>query len=80
MTNQVTDNRTFVELWPSLTPGMQDDLRENVLKAAKCTYNAFMNWTYGQRTPMAIFQNIIVRELRKLGISTKSSILFPRKK
>ena len=80
MGDQVLDNRTFVELWNSITAAEQAELRNNVVKASKCTYAAFQNWTYGQRTPMAIFQNIIVRELRKLRISTKSSILFPRKK
>ena len=41
------DARTFPEIWKSLTPAEQSELRYMIIKSAGCTRQSVHNWSKG---------------------------------
>lgn len=73
------DTRPFVELNKNLTPSEQYQLQDMVIKATKVTDACFRSWRLGRRTPAPLYQDIIVKQLKKMGVITSPATLFPTK-
>lgn len=73
------DTRSFREIWDSLTPVQQFEVRNNTLASSYVTESAFRNWRCGFRTPQLRSQMDIVAALKKIGINARAEFLFPSK-
>lgn len=78
MANATIDTRTFDEIYKSLNEVHQYELRERIKSATLCTEAAIRNWRLGHRRPQALYQTVIVKCLKSMGIITKPELLFPR--
>ncbi len=75
-----TDTRTLPEIWKTLTPQQQEDLKSALImaKAAK-SRQAIYYWATGQRRPQSeiVRDRIAVVVSRIIGAKTHGKTLFP---
>ena len=72
------DTRTFPELWQSLSPAEQGEVRYQIMRDTLCTRQSVHNWANGA-TP--IYRDIRIKVAKSitkvLGLNVSHLLLFP---
>ena len=78
--NKELDTGTFPELWKSLTPAEQTELRFQLMRVIFCTRQSINNWANG-KTPIYRSTRIdIAKTISKtLGLRVSHTLLFPNR-
>jgi hypothetical protein len=76
------DERTFPEIWNSLTQAQQEELRDQILTKTGASSNTFWFWKKGAANPASRTDRQVISGLvgKYLNISTAPATLFPRKR
>lgn len=73
----MVDARPLKEIYTDLSLAEKHYLREKVIAEADVSKTSFHNWISGRKTPQSVFQNMIVRHLKRIDIITTTETLFP---
>lgn len=71
------DNRTFVELWKSLTSSERDNLTIAIVKKCNLSIATIPGYACGARVPKQRSKEVIARLLRTQGYDVDQKTLFP---
>lgn len=72
------DARTFPQVWGSLSPAEQEELRYQLVRSGVCTRQSIWNWSRGGRPQtMDVRRRISAMLNRHLKIKTTQLTLFP---
>lgn len=72
------DARTFPQIWETLTPAEQEELRDRLTRNGDCTRMTLFNWTRGVRPISLAMRRKVASAMNKyLGLNVSHLTLFP---